>query len=165
LVLANKTEQSKTEQPQSQLPDDPDEAIKAMLSAIDHLCVIYAKETYALDEADNETFFQLQNNKLEAANHYQSLVSQFIDRSQEIKQGASRDNLQALRDKRSEMNEASEANMHALERANQSMQRLSERIINTARREISRQKARYSASGTMENRDNEPISVSITQKV
>ena len=128
----------------------PQRAMQEMMQIIDALKSVMDAETAALRETNTGKFIALQEDKLQAARNYQEGVSQMIARKEEMKtvpEGMKR----ILEQKRAEFSVTAENNMEALGRMRKGMERLSNRIMQTAKKEAEdSRKFAYGAHGKLE---------------
>ncbi len=132
------------------LPRDPNKATQEMMKIIDRLKFFMIEETKALKDADTATFMTLQDNKLDVARDYVEAMQQMMERSEEIKK-ATPTLLDQLTKMREEFSSIAQENHAALERMKNGMQRLGERIMETARETVKKERQIiYGSSGHMQ---------------
>ena len=142
---------TRKEAPRRRLPNDPNRAMSEMMVTIDRLRSSLVKETAALKEADTKTFMELQDEKLDVAREYLDGMEQLLSRKDDMKKSdpALQDKLEAMR---VDFSEIAQQNHAALERMQNGMKRLGERIMETAR-DASRKERQiiYGGNGQMQS--------------
>ncbi len=145
------------------LSRDPNKAMQEMMDQIDHLRGIYLDETNALENADTNTFFSLQDKKLEAAKHYESGIQQIIGRSDEMKT-ASPHLKKKLKDMQVEFSDLAQQNMQALERMKRCTERLGQTLRHAAK-ETARKKRSFSygETGVINSANRKSLSMGVSE--
>lgn len=132
------------------LSRDPRKAMQEIMDIIDSLRLVMDAETAALKETDTGTFIRLQDDKIAAARKYQEGVTQMLARKEEMK-GAPQALKDMLAQKREEFSQTADSNLDAIARMRKGMERLSNRIMQTAKREAEdARKFAYGAHGKLE---------------
>ncbi len=137
---------------QQTLPHDTNAALKNIISSVKSLEKIYIEEEKALQDADTDTFLNLQPKKASAAQNYKNYMAQIISRKDVLKT-ASESMKEQVRQTHAHFTEISNRNLEAIER----MQRCTEKLGNTLRNAAIRaaQKHRgdiYGQSGRISDR-------------
>ncbi|MCI5060243.1 MAG: flagellar protein FlgN [Alphaproteobacteria bacterium] len=131
------------------LSRDPNKAINEMMVTIDALRNSLVEETNALNEADTQTFMSLQDNKLHIAGDYLEGMSQLLARKDELK-SADPKLKKRLEEMRKDFADIAHENHAALQRMQNGMKRLGERIMEKAKEAAKKEKQIiYGASGHM----------------
>ncbi len=110
------------------LPDNTDHAIGDVIAAVRTLESIYCAEIDALKKPDTQAFMDLQNSKIEAAQNYYSVMTQMLERKNDLK------HIDAVMKKKlheihSQFRDTASKNLEIIER----MQRYSARLGDTLR--------------------------------
>ncbi len=144
------------------LSRDPNKAMREMMDTIDSLRGLYETENEALNKGDTKTFMALQNTKIGRAFAYQSGMEQLSERKAEL---ANVDPAlrQKLMDMQSEFSQITEANLKALERSRKSVERLSNRIMDSARQAARSNRVKYSATGNLEEHEGR-VSIGVNER-
>ena len=143
------------------LAQDPNQAMLEMMQALDALRTVYIDENSALTSADTRRFMELQERKLEAAQHYHDTAAQVIERRDELK-SADPALRRKLKDMHTDFSLMTETNLSGLERMNKSIKRLSERVVKSARDTAIRDTSHYGRKGTL-NRNDRPVSMGVNE--
>jgi len=143
------------------LAQDPNQAMQEMMQALDALRNVYSDENFALGSSDTRRFMELQERKLDAAQHYHDTAAQVIERREELKSAdpALHRQLQAMHVDFAVM---TESNLSGIERMNKSVKRLSERVLKAARDAAMREASSYSRNGTL-YRNDRPVSTGVNE--
>ena len=155
----SRIEQNETNQEVTRLTlsRDPNKAIEEMMTTIDNLRATLIEETKVLKEADTKSFLKLQDQKLVDARHYMDGVRQILSRKDEL-QAADPSLKNLLEEKRLQFAEVTHDNHAAIQRMQNGMKRLGERIMENARDAARREKQIiYSARGQMQSGTNASI--------
>ena len=132
------------------VPSDINVAILHTIIAITALRDVLTKENEALELSKSRLFLDLQDEKVEVARRYETLVNALMDRGAEVKVADMklRDQLQRLQD---DFSKVAKRNLELLERMKNATQRLGECIMKSARKsaETATQFA-YGSSGHMQ---------------
>lgn len=147
------------------LPEAPDKAIKAMISVVGDLHSVYEQETEALKASNVRDFSSLQRYKIEAAQRYQSGITQVIARKGDFDKvdPALR---KRLKDMQREFTSLAHNNEKALVRMQRATQRLTETVRNAARKAVEQNSATsYGQNGSLTQKKNGPLSVGIQETV
>lgn len=145
------------------LSSDPHKAMQEMMSTIDHLRDVYIKETDALENSDSKAFLALQNDKLNAAQNYQSGIEQILIRKDEMRSvdPSLRKRLQKIQ---SEFAELGKKNMDALTRMQRCTERIGKRIRNAAKDAVHKNRAfSYDARGSLQKMEKKSVSTGISE--
>lgn len=132
------------------LASDPNKAIQEMMQTIDSLRGVLVQETVALDKTDTETFFALQDKKLEIARRYQAGMAELLTRKEELRAAdpALKARLATMQDY---FHATTVENRHSLDRMRRGTQRLGERIMSFARKAAEKEtRIVYGANGHMQ---------------
>lgn len=132
------------------LSRDPQKAMSEMMDTIDRLRLIYEAENEALSSGDTKGFLALQNKKIPAAYDYQSGIQQIGARKEEFNEidSATREKLLAMQE---DFTALIRENLGALERARKGVDRLNQRIMESARKAArTEQRVKYGSSGNLE---------------
>lgn len=132
------------------VPAEINVAILHTIIAVTALRDVMIKENEALERSSTRTFMQLQDEKVDAARRYETLVSALMSRASELKAADEKlkDQLQRLQ---VSFGEVAAKNKENIERMRNATQLLSERIMKSARDEAERMNQfAYGASGRMQ---------------
>ncbi|MCB9988730.1 MAG: flagellar protein FlgN [Rhodospirillales bacterium] len=131
------------------LSRDPNRAMQEMMETIDAMRRVFIEENEALKEGKTKMFMSLQDKKIETAHRYQSGTEQLMKRRAEL---ASLDPglRRQLADMQAEFSELTAENLKALERTRKGVERLSNRIMSSARKAARQERVKYGASGQLE---------------
>jgi len=131
-------------------PVNPDAAIEDMLGTIGRLREVLCEETQALKACAPQSFMQLQDRKLAVARDYQEGMEHIMKNKEQIKK-ATPALKNRLEKERKVFADIAQTNKEAIERMNNGMKRMSERIMKTARQSaVEKQQYAYGASGEMQ---------------
>lgn len=144
------------------LSADPKRAMQDMMETIDALRNVYVAETTALQTADTEAFFSLQDQKIEAAQNYHSGISEFLSRKDEI-MTVHPDLKSMIRRKQEEFSEIARENLDALDRMRRTVDRMGNRIMKAARDTAAREGVTYGNSGSMNSYRNKPVTMGLNE--
>lgn len=132
------------------VPADINVALLHTVIAVTALRDVMSKENEALERSSTRGFMDLQDEKVETARRYETLVSALMDRAIDLK-GADeklKDQLQRLQ---VSFGDVAAKNRENIERMRNATQLLSERIMKGAREEVERQNQfAYGSSGKMQ---------------
>lgn len=132
------------------LSQDPHRALLEMMQTIDALRGVMVRETAALDKADTDEFFGLQEEKLSAARDYQSGMAQLLSRKESLRAAdpSLKQRLEALQEN---FHVTAVENRKSIERMRKGMERLGERIMRVARVAAEKEtRLVYGATGQMQ---------------
>lgn len=143
------------------LSGDPNRAMQQMMDTIDRMRGIYLEENAALATADTQKFLGMQEDKIAAVRRYQEGAAQILERRDELKHidSALR---QQLADRQEEFAGIMAENLKSLDRMRRSVQRLNDRIMNSAREAAQTRHVNYSAKGRL-NRNERPVSIGLNE--
>lgn len=144
------------------LSSDPKQAMQDMMLTIDALRSVYVAETTALKSSDTETFLNLQDEKIIAAQRYHNGLSDFLNRKDEIM--AVHPDLKAIiRKKQEEFATIATENLDALDRMRRTVDRMGSRIMQAARDTATRDGVTYGNKGSMNGYNNKPITMGLNE--
>ena len=143
------------------LSGDPNKAMQQMMETIDRLRDVYVEENEALQGADTKRFLGLQDRKIAAARNYQSGAEQMLERKGDL-QHIDNALKQQLAHKQEEFSGIIAENLRALDRIRKGVQRLNDRIMNSAREAAQTKNVNYSAKGKL-NKNERPVSIGISE--
>ncbi len=132
------------------LSQDPHKAILEMMQTIDALRGVMVQETAALDTADNDRFFKLQDDKVRIARDYQSGMIQLLERKDSLRTAdpTLKNRLEAMQEN---FHATAVENRKSIERVRKGMERLGDRIMRMARAAAEKEtRLVYGASGLMQ---------------
>lgn len=133
------------------LSSDPNQAMQEMMATIDRLRAYLIEENKVLHDADTPGFMAMQDNKIEIARDYLDGMTQLLSRKDEIK-NADPTLKKRLEKKRGEFAEIAHENHAAIERMRSGIQRLGERIMETAREAAKKEEQIvYGSTGQMQS--------------
>ena len=155
-------EMTTTENTQPTLSADPKRAMQDMMETIDTLRNVYAAETAALQAADTDGFFALQDEKIEAAQNYHSGISELLARKDEML-SVHPDLKSLIRRKQEEFSEIARENLDALDRMRRTVDRMGNRIMKAARDTAAREGVTYGNSGSMSSYRNKPVTMGLNE--
>lgn len=152
--------QTPSEAPVKPLPRNPEAAMLEMMKVIDSFRTLMIHETELLDKADANGFLSLQDQKLTIARHYQSGITQLLERRDEFRNADP-----ALRGKLAAMqrgfHDVVEKNLQGLDRMRRGTDRLRDKIMLFARdAALKETRFAYGASGSMQDGGKVTIGVS-----
>ena len=145
------------------LSKDPDKAVRQLMETLDHLRLMYEKETNALKNGDVQSFMTLQDEKLRTAYQYQADIRDIMDRQETIKSQASQDLLKSIKEKYEDFTKVSEENVDALKRMDKIMGRLSNRLIESAKRAALSDSVSYGATGAIQGKQKQLVSTGVSE--
>ena len=145
------------------LSKDSNIAMQEMIETIDMLRDVYERETHALKHSDIQTFMQLQEKKLFAAYQYQADMKDMLERVDTLKSEGKSQILDELKEKYTEFTNISSKNSDALERMERIMGRLSDRLVNAAKRAAMADGVSYSASGALDGKARQVVTTGISE--
>lgn len=145
------------------LSRDPNTAMQEMMETIDHLRDVYQRESEALRSGDVQGFMRVQEEKLTTAYQYQSDMQDLMERSDTLKQNGREDIIKELQAKYEEFTNATEENVTALERMDRVMGRITERLINAAKRAAMQDSCSYSASGAIKGKARDVVTTGVIE--
>lgn len=144
---------------QFKLPRRANDAMTEMMLTIDRLRESLVEETTALKDADTQKFMNLQGKKIEIARDYMDGITQLMARKDEIKT-ADPKLINLLEEKRTEFADVAHENHAAINRMQNGMKRLGDRIMETARDTAKREEQLiYGANGHMQSGSKATIGV------
>lgn len=143
------------------LSGDPNKAMQQMMETIDRLRDVYVEENEALQSADTKKFLRLQDKKIAAARNYQSGAEQMLERKSDL-QHIDNALKQQLVHKQEEFSGIIAENLKALDRIRKGVQRLNDRIMNSAREAAQTKNVNYSAKGKL-NKNERPVSIGLSE--
>lgn len=141
----------------------PDQALQEAIGHIMALQTIYRKENDVLSRADTNGFLALQNEKLEAAQLYQSSIKGLLTRKDEIKTASAslKNKLQVMQ---KDFSALTAENLVLVQRMRRCTDRLGETLMNAAREAVRRQRPlNYTADGRFEDNENKSVSTGINE--
>lgn len=145
------------------LSKNPNIAIQDVMDSIGVLSNLYIQETDALVDADTQTFISLQEQKFEAANHYQSGVESLLKRKDEMKH-ISTEKKEQLAATQKEFSTITKQNKDALERMQRCVNRLNGTIRRAAKEAANKDiRLSYDKCGTIKKGKNKRISIGINE--
>lgn len=150
------------ESPAFTLSRDPRKAIDEMMATIDALRAVYIEETDALENVDTRRFMDLQERKIETARNYQSGIAQILARKDEIR-AADPDLRTRLVRMQEDFADLSAKNMQALERVKNSVTKLGERMMRSARDAAQKDVVNYGKRGQL-NQYKGPVSIGVSEQ-
>lgn len=153
---------NQTANPVPVLSADPKRAMQEMMDTIDTLRNVYVAETTALQAADTEEFFSLQDQKIEAAQNYHSGISEFLARKDELLT-VNPDLKTLIHRKQEEFSAVAEQNLDALDRMRRTVERMGNRIMKAARDTAAREGVTYGNSGSMNSYRNKPVTMGLNE--
>jgi uncharacterized coiled-coil protein SlyX len=157
--MYNRLPKAEEKRPQFKLPRRTNDAMTEMMMTIDRLRDSLVAETEALNETDTKKFMSLQDNKIDVARDYMEGITQLIARKEEMK-NADPKLVDLLEQKRTEFAEVAHENHAAINRMQNGMKRLGERIMETARETAKREEQIvYGSSGHMQSGSKATIGV------
>jgi len=132
------------------VPDDINVALLHTIIAVTALRDIMLKENEALGCANTSAFLALQEEKMETALRYETLVNALMNRKDDIK--SAEDNLKKQLERLQEsFGSVAAENRTLIDRMRNATQRLADRIMKSARAEAEKQtQFAYGASGKMQ---------------
>lgn len=145
------------------LPRNPNSAMQEMMNTIDHIRGVYQRETDILEVADMQSFIAIQDEKFQAAELYQSDVTEIMSRKDEMKKAdpVLKSQLEAMQ---KDFVALTQKNMEALERMRRIMDRLGGKIREAVRDEAQKQRAvSYGESGHLDHDERKAISTGISE--
>jgi len=113
------------------LPGNTNHAIGNVIAAAEALEDIYCAEINALKKTDTNAFMALQNNKIEAAQNYYSVMTQILERKNELK-NIDPDTKKKLREMHTRFNDTTEQNMQMVKRMRRCTAKLGDTLRNAA---------------------------------
>jgi len=145
------------------LSSDPERAMQQMMETIDTLRDIYVEENEKLQSSDANGFLGLQDKKIEAVRHYHDGAQQLLQRKDDLAHidQAVKDQ---LTEKQEEFTGIMSENLKAIDRLRNSVGRLNDRIMSTARNEAQKKNINYSKQGTI-NKNERSISIGVSESV
>ena len=146
------------------LSRDPNKAMQEMMETIDALRMVYEKETQALKAGDVDSFMALQEEKLFNAYQYQANVKSLIERADQLKEQGQDKIISELKEKYAAFQDVSTNNVAALDRMNRIIGRITERLINAAKRAAINESVSYSAAGTMKGSANQVVTTGVIEQ-
>jgi hypothetical protein len=144
------------------LSSDPNKAVSEVIEMIESLRKIYVEETDLLAKADMKGFMAIQDRKLKAARLYQNSALILLDRKNEMKNKVDPRLTRALAQKQEEFAAVSRTNVTHLERMRACSQRLSDRIMQSARDAVRGNAHCYGARGHLEHNERR-VSLSLNE--
>jgi hypothetical protein len=144
------------------LSSDPNQAVSEVIEMIESLRRIYIEETELLAKADMKGFMAIQDRKLKAARLYQNSALILLDRKAEMKNKVDPRLTRALAAKQEEFAAVSKQNVTHLERMRACSQRLSDRIMQSARDAVRGNSHCYGARGHLEQNERR-VSLSLNE--
>jgi hypothetical protein len=142
---------------------DPNTAMLEMMHTIDTLRGVYVRETEALDKADTQSFLALQEQKLDAARHYQHGVEEFLKRSEEMR-SVNPLAKKRLKDMQEEFSTLAIKNMDALSRMQRTIERLGNTLRSAARDAAKKQRAlSYGETGKITDDSRRTVSMGVSE--
>lgn len=140
-------------------PTDINVAILHTIIAVTALRDVLIKETEALRECKTSLFLDYQDEKVEVARRYETLVNALMARGPEIKAADPKlkEQLQRLQ---GDFSEVARANLEAIERMKNTTSKLAERIMSAAKKSAeSMTQFAYGSSGKMQKGNKTTIGV------
>ena len=149
--------------PSTVLSSDPRKALKEVMSTIDQLRGVYIRETEALEKADTQSFFTLQDEKLSVARLYQKSIQELLIRKEELK-STPLDMRQKLEAMQKDFSALTKNNMEALSRMQRSVDRLGNTLRNAAKDTAKKERVfSYGETGRVDHDDKKPLSTGISE--
>ncbi|MGH1455687.1 MAG: hypothetical protein ACRBDI_02810 [Alphaproteobacteria bacterium] len=141
-------------------------ALKEVMKSIKTLEGVYEKENNALKSMNTKGFVALQDDKLDAARHYQNIMGQMLSRKDEIAQ-ADPKLKERMKDAYAEFKSISRENMASIERMQRCTERLGDTIRNAAIRSAQTQRSYiYGENGALSNStQNKAVSSGLSETV
>ncbi len=145
------------------LPKDPVGAIEEMMSIIDDMCSVYARETDVLKAANSQDFMAMQDETLQTAARYQDAMQQMILRKDEIK------NIDPvyknkLNDMQKDFSVIAKKNLDALERMQRCVGRIGNKIREAAQDVAKKERTvSYGAHGMVSDPRHKGVSMGINE--
>ncbi|MFP4097261.1 MAG: hypothetical protein ACLFP8_01315 [Alphaproteobacteria bacterium] len=128
----NQNQTNQPYQPQAHaLPSNPNHAIGDVIAAARVLEDIYTAEINALRKPDTNAFLELQSSKIEAAQTYYAMMTQMIERKNELGQ-ADATMRQKLREMHEHFTNTTKQNLEVVMRMKNCSQRLGNTLRNAA---------------------------------
>jgi len=141
----------------------PDKAMQEMIDVIDVLRGVYVRETEALGAADAKSFLALQDEKLRAADLYQTKIKEAVARQEELK-SANPVLKKRLNEMQQDFRVLSRKNREALERMQRCTHRLNGTLRRAARDAAQKQLAfSYGETGALEGHKRKSISTGVRE--
>ena len=145
------------------LPKDPNAAASHLLSTIGRLSAVYERENEALRKADTHSFFELQEEKLQAARLYEFGVKEFLNRKDDIKK-VNPDLQIKLKESQGKFSTLATQNRDALSRMQRSVERLGNTLRNAARDAARKNRVySYGETGRVDDELKKPISTGLSE--
>ena len=145
------------------LARDSKKAIEQAMNVIANVKDVYIRETSALKRMDIDTFRAMQEEKMNAAIHYQAVVQQMVQRREELRQVAP-DIRFKLEEQHAEFTVLLDKNMKAITRAKSTMGRVMERVKSAAQDAAEKDYSlSYGESGSMNKRQHQPLSTGVSE--
>lgn len=144
------------------LSADPKQAMQDMMQTIDALRNVYVAETAALKSSDTDTFLTLQDEKIIAAQRYHNGISDFLSRKDEILL-VHPDLKSMIRRKQEEFSVVAKENLDALDRMRRTVERMGNRIMQSARDAATRDSVSYNPNGNMSGYRNKPVTMGLNE--
>ncbi len=145
------------------LSKKPNSAMQEMMGRIDVLRDIYILETEALKKTDSKAFLSLQEQKLSAAQEYQSGIAQMLSRKDEMR-NADPSLKQKLSIMQKDFSVLAQENSDALKRMKRCTERIGQTIRNVAKDAVKKQRSvAYNEIGHMQNVNKKCITTGINE--
>ncbi len=148
------------------LSKNTDTALKEVMKSIKVLETVYEKENEALKSMNTTGFMELQDDKLDAARHYQNIMGQILSRKNEIAH-ADPALKERMKNAYADFKKISHENMESIERMQRCTERLGNTIRNAAIRSAQTQRSySYGETGALSNStQNKAISSGLSETV
>ncbi|MCC7305723.1 MAG: hypothetical protein IT558_05630 [Alphaproteobacteria bacterium] len=145
------------------LSKDPDRAMQEMMDTIDTLKNVYIRETDVLIANDTKAFLALQEEKYNAAMHYQKGIEDILSRQEEMKMANPllKRRLQEMQDHFSDL---TKKNLDALHRMHRCAERLGTIIRDAAKDAVRKERTvNYGESGAIRSDDRKTVSMGVSE--
>lgn len=132
------------------VPEDINVALLHTIIAVTALRDVMMKENEALEHTNTQAFMNMQDEKVEVARRYETLVNALMARKNEIKQADAslKEQLQRLQDS---FGQVAKTNRERIERMRNATKMLGDRIMKNAREQAEKNNQfAYGASGKMQ---------------
>jgi hypothetical protein len=140
-----------------------DMALRDMIAAVESLKSVYVRENAALESADTNIFMALQQEKLNAAQKYQSMARELMNRKDEMK-SASLVLKQRLLEIERDFAGYAEKNLDFIARMQRSTERLGGMIMDAAKEALKKTRAvAYGDNGIMRSDERRIVSTGMIE--
>ena len=141
---------------------DPVTAMQDMMASIDTLRGIYIEETAALNAADTNAFFGIQERKIRAAQDYHAEITGLVARKDELL-NVHPELKSLVRKKQEEFSHVTRENLDALNRMRRTMDRLGRRLTQAACDAAKSESVAYGSGGHLSTQRGKPVTVGINE--